>query len=238
MRYPATILAFLALFAHAAPAQDAPAGPVTARTITVSGTASVEAPPDMATITLGVRRQAPSAGEALAAVSRVSAAIFARLESAGLAARDMQTSTLELHPLFADRASPANAPPRIIGYQAASMVTIRVRRLDELGAILDQVARDGANSFNGLQFGIAEPGPLRDAARRKAVEDAMARAALLAAAAGVSLGPVLSITDAPVGGARPVMADMAFARSAEALPVAAGELSLGASVSMVFAIGD
>ena len=118
------------------------------------------------------------------------------------------------------------------------MVTIRVRRLDELGAILDQVARDGANSFNGLQFGIAEPGPLRDAARRKAVEDAMARAALLAAAAGVSLGPVLSITDAPAGGPRPVMADMAFARSAEALPVAAGELSLGASVSMVFAIGD
>ncbi|HHB80301.1 MAG TPA: DUF541 domain-containing protein [Aliiroseovarius sp.] len=230
MRILAIVLGFLALFAHGALAQDSP------RTISVSGAGSVEAPPDMATITLGVSQQARSAGEALAAVSEVSAAIFARLEATGVAARDMQTSNLNLNPLFSDRSSVSNAPPRIVGYQVSNMITIRVRELDDLGAILDQVAKDGANTFNGLQFGLVAPEPLAAKARVAAVKDAIARAELLANAAGVRLGPVLSISDQSGGGPRPVMADMAFARSVEAMPVAGGELSIQASVSMVFGI--
>ena len=232
MRILVIFLSFLALFAHAALAGDSP------RTISVSGSASVEVAPDMATLTLGVTRQARSAGDALAAVREISAAIFARLEAAGIAPRDMQTSNLNLRPLYSDRSSPQNEPPRIVGYQASNMVTVRVLKLEDLGGILDQVARDGANTFNGLQFGILDPDPLADQARAAAVRDAMARAALLAGAAGVTLGPVLSISDQSGGGPMPVMADMAFARSAEAMPVAAGELSVHASVNMVYAIAD
>ncbi len=231
MRNLAIIMSFLALSAPGALAGDSP------RTISVSGSASVEAAPDMATITLGVTRQAQTAGEALAAVREISAAIFARLEGAGIAPRDMQTSNLDLRPLYSDRSSAANQPPGIVGYQASNMVTVRVLQLDDLGNILDQVARDGANTFNGLQFGIVDADPLADQARAAAVRDAMARAALLAQAAGVTLGPVLSISDQSGAAPMPV-ADMAFARAAESMPVAGGELSIRASVSMVFAIGE
>jgi len=189
--------------------------------------------PDMATITLGVTQQTRSAGEALAEISRVSSAIFARLAAAGIDARDMQTSNLNLHPLYADQSNRPGQPPRIIGYQASNMITIRVLELEKLGGILDQVAQDGANTFDGLQFGIVDPDPLTDKARIAAVKDAIARATLLADSAGVSLGAVLSISDQSDGGAMPVMA---FSRSMEAMPVAGGELSVSASVSMVFAI--
>ncbi len=114
---------------------------------------------------------------------------------------------------------------------------VRVRDLAALGGILDTVIADGANDFNGLRFGLQDPAPLMDEARRRAVDDAMARAALLAGAAGVTLGPVLSIDDQ--GGSRPMpMAEMAMRMSAGAAPVAAGELTLTANVAMVFAIAE
>ncbi len=206
------------------------------RTISVSGHGEVVVVPDMATITLGVTRQGARAGEALGQVAEASRRIFAALEKAGIAARDMQTSNLELRPLYSD-GSGSNQPPRIVGYQASSMVTIRVLALDRLGQILDQVAAEGANQFNGLSFGVQDPDPLLEKARVAAVKAAMARAAVLARAAGVTLGPVLSLNDQSGGAAPRAMADMAFVRAA-AVPVAAGELSISADVSMVFAIAE
>ncbi len=228
MRILLVIAGFLALFPPVARAQEARA------TIQVTGQGQIRATPDMATITLGVTRQATGAAQALEQVAQVSAGIFERLQKAAIAPRDMQTSNLNLRPLYSDPSS-NGAAPRITGYEASNMVTIRVHDLDGLGGILDMVIQEGANQFNGLQFGVQKQDALMDRARVAAVEDAMARARLLTGAAGVTLGPVLSIPDASGGGPLPVMAEMALAR-AGAMPVAAGELTLLASVTMVFAL--
>lgn len=225
------IIGIIALFPHFANAQAEPA------TISVSGYGRIEVEPDMATIALGVTRQAKTAGEALAQVAATSRNIFARLADAGIAPRDMQTSNLSLHPLYADRSASVNAAPRIVGYQASNMVTIRVRDMAAVGPILDRIVQSGANQFNGLRFGVQETDDLMDQARALAVADAFHRAEVLAKAAGVDLGPVQSISDLSGGGPAPVMADMAFARS-ETMPVAGGEVSLSANVSIVFAIGQ
>ncbi|MCP5036981.1 MAG: SIMPL domain-containing protein [Rhodobacteraceae bacterium] len=230
MRLLVQLAGFLILFAPFAMAEEA------SRTISVTGQGQVEAKPDMATITLGTTSQARQAGEALAEVSAVTARVFTRLEAAGIAPRDMQTSNLNLHPLFSSRSSSSNEPPKITGFSASNMITIRVRDLASLGRILDQVAEDGANEFNGLRFGLQVPEPLQEEARVAAVKDGMARAALLAEAAGVELGPVLTISDGGGGGAPVMMAR--GAASFEAMPVASGELSISASVNMVFAIGE
>lgn len=233
MRILAIIIGFLTVFPALSWAETHE------RTITVTGQASVEVAPDMATISLGVTEQAATAGEALTAVSAVSAQIYARLEAAGIEPRDMQTSGLNLHPLYRQSPSSHNEPPRIIGFSASNLVTIRVRDLNILGTVLDQVAQDGANEFRGLRFGLQVPEPLENEARILAVKDAMARAALLAGAAGVPLGPLLSLSDGGGGGAPYMAMEMAsFARSADAMPVAAGEMSVSASVHMVFAIGE
>lgn len=207
-----------------------------ARRISVAGEGRVEAAPDMATITLGVTHEAKEAQEAMRATSDGVARVLERLGAMGIAARDLQTRQLSLNPVWSDRASSGGTGRRITGFVASNTVLVRVRDLAALGGILDAVIADGANDFNGLRFGVQDPDPLLDEARRRAVADAMARAALLAEAAGVPLGPVRSIDDH--GGGQPMpMAEMAMRASPGGVPVAAGELTLTATVSMVFEIG-
>ena len=231
MRFQVVLLGFIALFPLMAAAGEVP------RSLTVHGHASVEAVPDMATITLGVSQQARSASEALTAVASVSARVFASLEAAGIAPRDMQTSGLNLHPLFSNRTSSANVAPAIVGFNASNMVTIRVRDLSALGTILDIVAQDGANEFNGLRFGLQAPTPLLQEARIAAVHDAVAHATDMAEAAGVTLGRVINMSEVG-GGNAPMMMARGGAARFDAMPVAAGEVSISADVNMVFEILD
>lgn len=107
-----------------------------------------------------------------------------------------------------------------------------MRDLERLGEILDASVRDGANSFGGLSFGVQAPGPLEVEARERAMQDALARARTLAEAAGVALGPIRSITEQ--GGMRgPMMMRSEMAMADSAVPVAAGEVSVRAAVSLV-----
>ncbi len=204
--------------------------------ISVTGSAMAEAPPDMALIRLGVVTTGRSAAAALAENSERVSAILAALRAAGIEARDLQTSGLSLSPRFDNSSSsvPREAP-RISGYEAQNMITVRVRDLAVLGAILDRVVETGANSFSGLQFTRADLRPLQDEARREAVRDAIAKARLMAGEAGMRLGPVLSITESGGGGMpRPEM--MRSAAIAGDVPVAGGEISVRAAVSMEFAL--
>ncbi len=203
--------------------------------ITVTGQGRVAAVPDMATINLGVTNHAKAAGAAMAATSEATAKILQRLSDLGVEARDMQTSSLTLNPVWSDRNSSGSGNPDISGYVASNLVLVRVRDLSDLGRIMGAVIDDGANNFNGLQFTVQDPDPLLDEARQLAVADAMAKAELLTTAAGVGLGKVLSMAEQ--GGGRPVMMEMDSARSA-GVPIAAGEVSISASVTMTFAIGD
>jgi uncharacterized protein YggE len=114
------------------------------------------------------------------------------------------------------------------------MLTVRVRALDSLGAVLDASVADGANTLNGLTFGLANPEPVLDEARKEAVANARAKAELLAEAAGVKLGKIVSISE--TAAYQPPMPmfrqDAAFA----APPVQGGELGMTASVSIFYEI--
>jgi uncharacterized protein len=201
-------------------------------TLTVTGTATVEAPPDLATLSLGLTTTADTAAAAMAANSASLATVIARLKSTGIEGRDLQTSNLSLNPNWISNASGGS---EVQGYTASNMVTIRIRALETTGAVLDAAITDGANTLHGLTFGLQDPRPAEDEARKMAVADAIARATLLSQAAGTTLGPVLSITEAGMSGEMPgPMYRMADA--AGAVPVEAGALGLTASVTLVFQI--
>jgi len=224
----AVLLSVLAFAAWAEPPE---------RRISVAGEGRVEAAPDMATITLGVTHEAKEARQAMSATSEAVARVLERLAGMGIAPRDLQTRQLSLSPVWSESSVSASNRRRITGFVASNTVMVRVRDLAALGGILDAVIADGANDFNGLRFGVQDPAPLLDEARRRAVTDAMERARLLAGAAGVALGPVLSI-DEHGGGSVAPMAEMAMRMSAGGAPVAAGELTITANVSIVFGIGE
>lgn len=203
------------------------------RSISVTGTGTVEAAPDMATLMIGVTTQGATAAEALAENSRATDAVIARLTASGVEARDMQTSNLSINPNWTGYDS---STPTIAGYVASNMLTVRVRALDTTGTVLDAAVADGANTLNGMTFGLADPEPAYKEARKEAVADARAKAELLATAAGVKLGQVLSIADAgAMTDPQPMYRD---AVAASPVPVVGGELGLIANVAVTWEIAE
>lgn len=203
--------------------------------ITVTGEGRVDSAPDMAMIHLGVTTEGKTAAEALAANSAEIAKVLANLTAAGIEARDVQTTGLSINPNWQND-SVSSSGMAIKGYIAANTVSVRVRALDSLGGLLDAAVKDGANTLNGVEFGLQDPAPVQAEARKRAVADAKARAELLAGAAGVSLVAIKSITEGgPVQMPMPMMR-MAADAAAGAVPVAAGEVGTTAQVTIVWTL--
>jgi uncharacterized protein YggE len=199
-------------------------------TLTVTGAATVTAVPDQATLSLGVTTTGATAAEAMAANNDAASAVIARLIAAKVADRDMQTTGLSLNPNWVMNA--AGTTQEIQGYTASSTLTVRIAALDAAGAILDEAIADGANTLNGLTFGLADPRPVEDEARKAAVADALARAQVLALAAGETLGPIVSITEG--GGGQQTMPMLYKAAADSGVPLAAGEVGVSAEVTIVW----
>lgn len=217
----------------AASLPDAVTAQETGRRIIVTGSAEVEAVPDIATVSAGVESQAADAAAALAANATAMNAVFGALEASGVARADVQTSQLSLDSIWENRSD--GGAPKVVGYQASNMVTVTVRDTARLGAVVDAVAAAGGNRIFGVSFAVDEPREQIDAARERAVADARAKAELYATAAGVKLGAVMSISEG--GGMGPSPAPLlARAEAAADTPVAEGTVTLGATVEVVYAI--
>lgn len=236
---PAAAIAalFLATTAFAAPAHATDTPPP--RTLTVTGEGESVGVPDIAYIDTGVVTEGKTAGAALTANTKAMNAIFKGLEEAGIEKRDMQTSQFSVYPVY-EQIEPQTRPqmPKIGGYRVQNQLTVKVRNLDALGGILDQVVKLGSNQLSGIRFAIDKPEPLIDEARQKAVADALRKAKLYAGAAGVALGPIQTITESSMGYApQPMYAKSMMAMERDSsVPVAAGEQTLSASVTLVIRI--
>ena len=217
-----------ASFATGAFAQEAQTG------ITVSGQGVVAMAPDMATIRVGVTERADLASDAMAQTSEKVAAILAQLDTLGVAGLDRQTSGLYLRPVYDNRPRDDNASQQVIAYEAGNTVSVKVRDLTKLGTLLDAVIAEGANDFNGLQFSLQDNAEALIAARKAAVADAMARAAQLAEAAGVTLGDVVRMSESSQG-FQPMEMKSSQMRSMD-MPIATGEIDVSAQVTMQFEI--
>ncbi|WP_415402412.1 SIMPL domain-containing protein [Tateyamaria sp. SN3-11] len=214
-------VAIVMAFATASLAQEAP------RTLAVVGEGSAEAAPDMAVISLGVTHTDASAKAAMDRVSADASALLSTLSGMGVEPRDVQTDQLSISPLWNNDEGARD----ITGFVARNSLSVRVRNIGALGAVLDAALSAGSNDFNGLRFQLQDSTDAKAEARAAAVADAIARATQLAEAAGVTLGPIQTITEQGDSGMRPEM--FAAARASD-MPVAPGELSLSARVSVTF----
>jgi uncharacterized protein YggE len=223
-----------ALVFVAGPALQADTGTANPRMLTVSGQGEAKGAPNQAQLSAGVVTVAKTAAAALAANTRAMNAVFATLKKAGVADKDMQTSDFSVQPQYASSNSSPSAPQRVTGYQVTNNVSVIVEDLGKLGATLDALVSSGANSIGDVGFAVKDPKPLLAQARAAAVADAIAKAQVLAKAAGVTLGPIASISES--GYERPiaVMAMTMRADSASPVPVAAGEQSVTAGVSIAW----
>jgi uncharacterized protein YggE len=206
------------------------------RTISVNGAGEVMGKPDQARLSAGVLTQAPSAAAALSANTAAMNRVFATLKTLGIPDNKIQTSNFSVQPQYPPFRPGATEPGAITGYQVSNQVTVILDDIAKLGPALDALVQSGSNRLGGVSFAIADPKPLAERARAAAVADAMAKAKTLAAAAGVALGPLLSIQEGTA--IRPV--PMFEARAALAVsgppPVAIGEESVTVNVTMTYGI--
>ncbi len=204
------------------------------RTITVSGTGEISVRPDIAHVETGVVTQAKTASDALTANTQAMQAVFQGLKELGIDDRDIRTSQFSVHALHTRPERGQTA--QISGYQASNLVTVTVRDLDRIGETLDTLVTLGSNELRGIRFSVDKPGPLLDAARADAVKDALRKAKIYVSAAGVALGPILTINESGGRMPQPVFARAMSMEMDSAVPVAAGEQTLSAGVNLVIAI--
>lgn len=207
--------------------------------IIVSGEGDAAVAPDLAVVSLSVAETRKTAREALDVANGSMAAVIDALKKQGVAPRDLQTSGLSIQ---AQYSYPQNndgtpLPPVLTGYSVNNALTIRIRDVTKVGAIIDQAVTLGVNQGGDIRFTNDDPAKTIAVARTEAVQDAIRKARTLAAAAGVKLGRILEISEAAsTPEPRPLMSARMAKEAADAVPVEAGENSYSVNVNVTFAI--
>jgi uncharacterized protein YggE len=207
-----------------------------ATTFNLSAYGETRIAPDMANITLGVMTEAPTAAAAMQANAARMAQVVAALGRAGIATKDIQTSSLNLNPQYQYQ---ENQPPRQTGYQASNQVTITVHDLKRLGAAVDATVSAGANQVHGISFSLADPTAAENAARRAAVRALQAKAELYAQTTGHRIARLVSLSESggsgyPVPPPMPMMAAMRMEKADTS--VSPGELKVRVDVSGLYEV--
>jgi len=239
--------AFAVMVSLPAMAHDRAAQPKHGPTLlTVSARGEVARAPEIAVFRAGVVSNGSSAVEAMEANAAEMAKVFAALQELGIAGKDIQTNNLSLTPVYAPLRPPGRfegstvpsiAPVLrpVISYRVNNSVTVHYRKIEDFGKVIDALGQAGANDISGPSFQLDDPEPAMDEARAAALDIARKRAEFYARSAGMTLGRMVSISDAGTSGrgASPTLGFVATATKA-ASPVAAGELSVIANLTVVF----
>lgn len=223
--------ALLALFA-ALPLAPSAAADAPVPTLVVTATGEVSATPDLAVVDAGVVSRGRTTAEALQKADAAAARLVADAKAAGLADADVATSSFSVSPLWSSTGSDGT-PSRITGYSVENTFELKIRRLADLGPLLERLVAGGTNSVSGIAFDVSDAEKRRDQARVAAVNAARARAELLAEAAGERLVRVLAITESSDDRPMPRVFAKAVTQSA-AVPVEPGSRTISAAVTMTF----
>ncbi len=197
--------------------------------ISVTGTGTAVAVPDVAYINLGVQTTGATAKAAM-----------------GIADRDIQTSGVNVMPIYRQQTmqpvqpmqpiqpTEPNGVPQITGYQASNSVRVTINDVSKAGEILDGVVSVGANNVSGIQFGIKDDTKLRQQALTEAAKSAKPKAQAIADALGVKITSVASVQEQGFGGAVPMAAASIAMGKGDSTPVMPGELTVTANVTITY----
>ena len=216
--------------------------------IWVTGNGQITMEPDLAIVNLGVEAIDETVAEANGAAATAMDAIMESLSASGVEERDIQTHNFNVRPQYewveVEEDGRRYNRQELTGYLVSNSLTARIRDLDSVGELIDEVITAGgdATRFNGLRFTVEDTSELMSELREKAVMDAMTKAQQIADVAGVGLGSLGYITDSSVStrGSDPYVVEetafgLAKAQSAST-PISGGELEISLTVRAAFSI--
>ncbi len=203
----------------------------------VSGTGTVYMQADRASASLGITMTGEDLGELQKQANNTVAAVVAALEEAGLAKEDISTNYIYISPRY----DYSGESERMVGYTINNSLTITTQDIDNIGAYIDAAFGAGANTFDSINFSVADDSEARNQALELAVRDAQRKAETIAAAAGQVLGGIEEICEgaqndyyynAGSGGARYV--SMESAAMDAGTTVRAAQVNVTASVQITY----
>ncbi|MDX5629029.1 MULTISPECIES: oxidative stress defense protein [unclassified Brenneria] len=158
--------------------------------IVTSGTASVDASPDMARLAIEVSVSSKDAADAKKQVDARVAQYFDFLSKNGIEKKDINAANLRTQPEYDYLKTGGSV---LKGYRAVRQVEVTLRQLDKLNELLDGALKSGLNEIRTVDLGVANPEVYRDKVRQKAIEQATSQAQSLAKGFNSTLGPIYSI---------------------------------------------
>jgi uncharacterized protein YggE len=203
--------------------------------ITVSGHGKVVYVPDVGYVSVGVSSDGKTAAEAWEKNAEVVRKVFEALKKNGIDPKDMKTAGLNVTPRYVH---PKDQEPQLVGYTVTYDLSVTVRKLGDLGKVLDELVASGANRRMNIGFGCSDLERLLDQARVKAAADARKKAELYTGAAGASLGQVVAISDTHAAPIRSFAIELDQKPAAGGLPIAAGEQELSVDVTITYALNQ
>lgn len=207
------------------------------KTISITGAGIASATADQATLNLGVEVTKDTAGEAISENANLMAAVIEALKNQGISEDDIKTTNYNVYPQY-DWSEDGR---ELVGYTVSNMVQVTVKDIDNVGNVIDVAGEAGANTINGISFGLSEEkmAELKTAAYILALGDAQYKADLIADTLGLTIRGVQSVTENSYTPVRSYMdyaesgMDMAMSSKAPT-PIISGDLSVSVNVHIVF----
>jgi len=210
------------------------------RLISVSGTVTKTASPELAYITLSIETLDKSASKSQSDNAIQANQVMAALENAGIAEDDIETSSYNVREEFEWNESMRKSVS--VGYKTTNTIRVKVRDLDQVGNVIDVVVNAGANNISNVSFALTKEtqAELRTMALKDASENARTKAQSIASGLGIGVGQVYSASEsssyATPSYARNYAMEDAVAGSAAPTPITPGDIEFSATVSVQFEI--
>ena len=212
--------------------------------ITAGGHGEVKVKPDIALITIVVTTQSKDQAEAVSQNAARTTTTLAALRAARVADKDIQTQSYTVQPQYdygnnnGGFGGGSPKPPTLVGYQVTNSVQATVRDLTKVGLVIDKTTSAGASQISGVSFDLSDRSLAESQALALAVSSARRKASIMASAAGVDIGRLLTLTEgASAPSAQPVFAMRAMAKGATETPIADQQITVTADATLVYAMG-
>ncbi len=215
--------------------------------ILVTGEGRLSVEPDLAVLNIGIEVQSETVSQARTDAAGAMSRVVAAVKAQGLSDADIQTTSFAIRPDYqyeeiVEEDGSYVSKRKLVGYVVSNFASIKVRDLDAVGPVIDDVAEAGGDlaRINGISFTVEDPKPFMEELRKEAFQEARAKAEQLAGLAGVTLGQVLSISESGASDGLPG-SDLDFLRQMvaydfETSPISGGETELRLTVRAQFAV--
>jgi uncharacterized protein len=199
--------------------------------ILTTGDATVSRKPDLSTVSAGVQSQSSSAAGAQSDLAAKAGKLIARIKALGVPDKDLSTTGYWVGPIYEPNGN------IVSGYRASEQLIVRWHTVDNVGKAVDAIVQEGGATNISVGFGLADPKAAQAEARSAAIADARTRAAAMANAAGVHLGPVVRVVDISASSRPPVQYDLGAAAAAPATQIPVGQMDVQVTLEVDFALG-